>query len=395
MTKSQQVLLALLKKSLFNIDISLPSEVNWQEVYDEAVSQSVVPIAYDGTAGVTDMPREVAKKFKDYSLAVFLQNDSVLQGQRDVAELLQQNGIAYAILKGASVARYYSKPELRTLGDVDLLVSKADFEDTKKLLVSNGYTLTREEKNHFHCNFKKQDVIFELHFEMSDFPPTKLGSDLKTQLANATKCTKEAKCFSQEFCSLDTLYQAVSLLLHTERHLIADGIGIRQLLDFGMFCYANPEFLDDECHTAFLKKYGLYKLAEISKELFEKYFLDKQIESPSADLLFEVALKKGNFGTKREREETYSNFDLEKQHKSALVNYFLYFKKRAKYTWPLAKKVPWLRNLGFIYLPIRHVFRVIFRKTEKVDYAKILNSNNEINKLYNELSVFKEYESGK
>ncbi len=395
MTKSQQVLIALLKKSLFNIDISLPSEADWQEVYEEAVSQSVAPIAYDGTAGIADIPKEVLKEFKDYSLAVFLQNDSVLKGQQSVVELLQENDIAYAILKGASVARYYSKPELRTLGDVDVLVSKADFENTKKLLVEHGYTFTREEQNHFHCNFKKHNVIFELHFEMSDFPPTKLGSDLKAELVNATEHTQKVTCFSQAFCSLETLYQAVSLLLHTERHLIADGIGIRQLLDFGMFCYENPEFLNDENHAEFLKKYGLYKLAVVSQELFEKYFLDKQIESQSADLLFEVALKKGNFGTKRVREETYSNFDLEKQHKSVFVNYFLYFKKRAKYTWPLAKKVPWLRNLGFIYLPIRHVFRVIFRKIEKVDYAKILNSNNEINKLYNDLSVFKEYDSGK
>lgn len=394
MTNSQQVLIALLKKSLFNIDISLPSEVDWQEVYNEAVSQSVVPIAYDGTAGISDIPKDVLKSFKDYSLAVFLQNDSVLKGQKDVAELLQKNNIAYAILKGASVARYYSKPELRTLGDVDVLVSKTDFEKVKKLLLTNGYTLTREEQNHFHCNFKKQDVIFELHFQMSDFPNTKLGSDLKSKLENATECTQKVTCFSQDFCSLDTLFQAVSLLLHTERHLIADGIGIRQLLDFGMFCYKNPEFFNDETHAEFLKTHGLYKLAEISRDLFEKYFLDKQIENNTADLLFEVALKKGNFGTKREREETYSNFDLENQHKNVFVNYFLYFKKRAKYTWPLAKRVPWLRNLGFIYLPIRHVFRVIFRKTEKVDYAKILNTNNEITNLYNELSVFKEYDSG-
>ena len=365
MTKSQQVLLALLKKSLFNIDISLPSEVDWQEVYDEAVSQSVVPIAYDGTAGVNDIPREIAKKFKDYSLAVFLQNDSVLKGQQDVSKLLQQNGIAYAILKGASVARYYSKPELRTLGDVDLLVSKADFEDTKKLLVSNGYTLTREEKNHFHCNFKKQDVIFELHFEMSDFPNTSLCNELRKELDKAVSSVEKVEYMGNSFYSLDTLYQACSLLLHTERHISKDGIGLRQLIDFGFFAKENYElFSKGEC-VSFLNEYGLFRLSKVCLNLFEKYFCDKQIEDETADFLFEIALKKGNFGAKREVEETYANGNTRIADRNVFVKWFRFFENRAALTWELTKKYPLLKKIGFIYLPIRHVFRVIFRKTEK------------------------------
>ena len=391
MTKSQQVLLALLKKSLFNIDISLPSEVNWQEVYDEAVSQSVVPIAYDGTAGVNDIPREIAKKFKDYSLAVFLQNDSVLKGQQDVSKLLQQNGIAYAILKGASVARYYSKPELRTLGDVDLLVSKADFEDTKKLLVSNGYTLTREEKNHFHCNFKKQDVIFELHFEMSDFPNTSLCNELRKELDKAVSSVEKVEYMGNSFYSLDALYQACSLLLHTERHISKDGIGLRQLIDFGFFAKENYELFSDENFVTFLKKFGLNKLATICFDVFKKYFLNEDVQNSVADDLIEMSLVKGNFGFKQDDEQMLSNRVLGSRkgaNRFFVIRWFRYFKYRSSITWELAKTHTWLSNLAFVYLPIRFLFRLAIGKKEKIDFNSVIDSSKSENDLYSQFGMF-------
>ena len=92
-----------------------------------------------------------------------------------------------------------------------------------------------------------------------------------------------AKEVGVEFYSLDNLYQAVSLLLHIERHLIADGIGLRQLLDFGVFVKENPRFLSDEENIDFLKRFGLYKLAvacvdvidELKKEIDELKNKDK------------------------------------------------------------------------------------------------------------------------
>ncbi len=387
MTQSQQVLISLLKKSLFNFEAQLPNNVDWQEVFEEAKFQSVIPFVYDATSGIEGIPTEVLKQFKSNTIAIMFNNDKVVKAQSEICKLLEDNKISYCILKGLSVARYYNKPELRTLGDVDILVSKDEFEKAKSVFLENVYTLT-EEENNYHCAFRKNDVTLELHFSMSSFPETEVGDKLKQTLENATDSIVKTTSAGVEFYSLDNLYQAVSLLLHIERHLIADGIGLRQLLDFGVFVKENPGFLSDEENIDFLKRFGLYKLAVACVDVIDKFFFDKQIECKTANELLELSLKKGNFGVKRSKEETYSNFDVENKSKFAFVNYFKYFKKRAKYNWPLAKKYPWLCNLGFIYLPIRHVFRVVFKK-QKVDYKKVLKSNNEVYSLYNDLSIFK------
>ena len=152
MTNSQKILLDLLKKGLFCVDVEIPDEVNWQEVYEEANFQSVIPIVYDATVGIENIPQDVLKKLKAHTIAVMVNNDSVAKVQKEVCELLEKNKINYCILKGLSVARYYNNPELRTLGDVDILVSNKEFAKAKSVLLERGYVLT-EEENNYHCAF--------------------------------------------------------------------------------------------------------------------------------------------------------------------------------------------------------------------------------------------------
>jgi len=388
LTKSQQVLISLLKKGLFNFEAEIPTDVDWQEVYDEANFQSVIPFVYDATAGIENIPADILKKLKAHTIAIMFNNDKVTKVQTSVCKLLEDNKINYCILKGLSVARYYNKPELRTLGDVDILVSKDAFDYVKSFLSQNGYVLTDDEKNHFHCAFKKDEVRIELHFEMSDFPNTSVCDELRKELDKAMEYVEKAECMGLQFYSLDVLYQACSLLLHTERHISKDGIGLRQLIDFGMFIKENPEFLSDEENVAFLKKFGLYKLTIICSDLFEKYFCNSEIDNKVAEKLLEMSLKKGTFGSKQEKEESYSNGSVRVNSKNKFFAFFEFTQNRALLTWSLAKKYQFLKYLGFIYLPIRHIFRTVFKK-QKVDYKKVLKSNNEVYSLYNDLSIFK------
>ena len=391
MTHSQQVLISLLKKSLFNFEAQLPNDVDWQEVFEEAKFQSVIPMAYDATSGIEGIPTEVLKQFKSNTIAIMFNNDKVVKAQSEICKLLEGNKIDYCILKGLSVARYYNKPELRTLGDVDILVSKDEFGYVKGFLSQNGYELIDDEKNHFHCAFKKDEVIIELHFEMSDFPNTPVCDELRKKLDKALENIEKAECMGTEFYSLNDLYQACSLLLHTERHITKDGIGLRQLLDFGFFVKENPNVMSDEKIVGFLKEFGLFKLATICFDLFKKYFCNETVENISADKLFELSLVKGNFGSKQDNNQLLSNRVLgsrEGANKIFFVRWFRYFKYRSTITWELAKKHTWLSNLAFIYLPVRYLVRLVLGKKEKIDMSNVLDSSKTENELYSSFKMF-------
>lgn len=388
MTQSQQVLVSLLKKSLFNFEAKIPGDVNWQEVYEEANFQSVIPFVYDATVGIDNIPGEILKKLKAHTIAVMFNNENVMKAQKELCELLETEKFDYSILKGMSIAKDYTKPQLRTLGDVDVLVRKEKYQTVKKLLSKNGYLLIDDGDNHFHCAFKKNGVVFEIHFEITDFPDLEKAKALRKQLDSMLDKVQKVKFSQVEFNSLEQLYQAVSLLLHMERHISKDGLGLRQILDWGFFILNNRDFFENEKNVAFLKKYGIYNFAIISTKLFNKYFLDQDVESEVVDSLFELSLKKGNFGVKREIEETYANGSIRIHNKNRIIAFFVFTQNRSLLTWSLAKKYNFFKYFGFIYLPIRHIFKKIFKSNDKISYKKVIDSVNEVNEVYKELGFF-------
>ena len=68
----------------------------------------------------------------------------VLNGQRELLDLLNQNGIPCVIIKGAAASMYYPYPSLRMMGDVDFLVKREDYEKTAALMEVSGYELAHE-----------------------------------------------------------------------------------------------------------------------------------------------------------------------------------------------------------------------------------------------------------
>ena len=70
--------------------------------------------------------------------------------------------VPYVILKGLSAARYYSSPEYRSLGDIDIMTLREDMQAACDSLLENGY---REiiEPNHRHREFVKDGFIVEVH----------------------------------------------------------------------------------------------------------------------------------------------------------------------------------------------------------------------------------------
>ncbi|MBR3355519.1 MAG: nucleotidyltransferase family protein [Oscillospiraceae bacterium] len=155
----EQIVFKLLKASLFNGDMEVPED--WNDVFEEMKLQTV--------AG---LPSVWLKKHSEIDLHEWVKYCAVLQaqwlhvmhGQNMLFQLLEENGIPCIILKGAAAAMYYPNPSLRTMGDVDILVKRADFYKAVDLIENNGYKLAHEKQvDAYHYNYQKQGISFELH----------------------------------------------------------------------------------------------------------------------------------------------------------------------------------------------------------------------------------------
>lgn len=79
-----------------------------------------------------------------------------------------------AILKGCTVAIYYSDPQCRIMGDVDFLVPEDKFKRAYQLILDNGYILEADEDNvDYHYMLAKNNITFEIH----RWPAGMMGGD--------------------------------------------------------------------------------------------------------------------------------------------------------------------------------------------------------------------------
>ena len=58
--------------------------------------------------------------------------------------MVQLHGTIIVILKGTSAAQYYPYPEYRTMGDIDIMTRREDYDIACKQLMDNGYTMLKE-----------------------------------------------------------------------------------------------------------------------------------------------------------------------------------------------------------------------------------------------------------
>ena len=284
----------------------------------------------------TSMPDDLRKRWK-----VDIQRH-ILRYAR-YTHLLSQLPVTvpYVILKGLSAARYYSSPEYRSLGDIDIMTLREDMQAACDSLLENGY---REiiEPNHRHREFVKDGFIVEVHISYA-------WVDDIDQARNIDNLILENIVKSHEHI-LPDLENGLVLLEHINHHL-ESGLGLRQIIDWMMFVH---RCLPDEKWPEFRKlaeQVGLESLAVNAARMCELYLgLPEHNWSKSADekvceYLMDYVLTSGNFGRQIEYEDRRAVARGEwLQHPAALLRELQRrgVKKWEKADNPLARPFAWV-----------------------------------------------------
>mgnify|MGYP003027742760 CR=1 FL=1 len=92
MTDTEQSLLALLRRALFGQDTPLPPDVDWQRVFEEAVSHSVHLLVYDCLTERerAALPKETAALWRQEVLSAMWYNEQLLGEQQEVLRLAEE-----------------------------------------------------------------------------------------------------------------------------------------------------------------------------------------------------------------------------------------------------------------------------------------------------------------
>lgn len=357
--QSQQVLLAALRASLTEASFSYPDDIDWDSVIKEAKSQAVIGLI----SPVLPVHDESIDQVKTFYMRLLYEQNQLLQ-------LFKEHQIPCVILKGCAAAVYYPKPYLRSMGDVDFLVPRDRFDDAMKLMEDNGYCYSHGKGNDGklafqsrHIGYYKNGIEYELHHHFSS-----TGFDMDDILEQSMnqRVYKALNGFS--FPMFPEIENGLVLLGHLYQHLNEDNLGLRQLIDWSMYCQS---VMDTEKwkkqFVPLAKKIGLYELAVNVTAICEKYLgLSKPIvpndacKQNTADEVLENIWGTGNFGSKRTSSPESSGERIRKVTGTIKSKgLYSYFRDNGRDSWELCQKHPILKPFAFIYGMFRFVFRGI------------------------------------
>lgn len=204
---------------------------------------------------------------------------------------LQNERITFCCVKGLTIAQYYPQPALRTMSDLDIVVSSPYMKKAIAVMKHLGYSGDNNTNVH-EWSCRKSAIHIEIHDKL-----VRHGDYLKRKQVS---CLNSFEEYIQNE-SLDWSFHFIFLLVHIRKHLINCGVGIRQFMDLALVIKNGPE-LHWDWIEANLKDLELDTYANTCLCLLKYWFgIDLPVSASSIDedalqLITEKILDNGLFG---------------------------------------------------------------------------------------------------
>ncbi len=398
LTNGQKLLCDFCANALFGEKICPPDNFDVDAVLKEAKYQTVFPLvltAFKNNSVKSEVSETVILNY-------ITKNVRVSYNHIEIAKLLSQNGVDYVFIKGVASAFYYKQSELRTMGDVDLLIKPCDVQKVNDLLLSIGYATNDdifEFDKHigYYRNIKGNKSLCEVHFKINGIPDS-LDDIFGGYLSDIFKTAKQISVSNGDCLVPDEFHHGIILLLHTAIHLTSEGIGLRHLCDWAVFVNG---FSNDEFEKAFkipLKEMGLWRFAQLLTLCCQKHLRTdiKEWAGSAEDVLLDDILADimngGNFGLKdTDRYGQIKYISNRETHtvnrKGAFSQALSSINAKAKNEYGFVKKCKILLPIGWVAVLSDYLILVLTKK-RKLDNINTINSAKHRQSIYKEFKLF-------
>lgn len=146
-------------------------------------------------------------------------------------------GLRPLVVKGAVCRNLYAKPDLRTSGDEDVLLSRSEFPLCDEILLKEGFTRDEVDLEHLPHEIpyinQRTGVYIELHLTLF---PEEAGAygHLNNEFEGVFDTCIQEEIQGAKVWTLEPTLHLFYLICHSFKHFLHSGFGIRQLCDIVM-----------------------------------------------------------------------------------------------------------------------------------------------------------------
>ena len=263
----------------------------------------------DDVRGKMEVPREVVLQWFALSEQVKQRNRVMNQRCVDVSRMFEKDGYSCCVLKGQGNALMYPDSYARMSGDIDVwLMPKSEGKRQKSDVIEYVKKKNPEGRAEYHhIDYGDFDgVEVEVHYRPSFLNNLIYNHRLQQWFLGYTDSTESTELPDGvgEICVPTPEFNKVYQLVHMYNHLIHEGIGLRQMMDY---YYLLRQAKDDvrckkEDVRETLRRLGLWTFAGavmyVMREVFhlEEQYMIAPVDEKRGLFLLEEMMLGGNFG---------------------------------------------------------------------------------------------------
>ena len=249
MIPSEFLLLEILSSALRGVPYSaaeIPEADMVKAVMAKAESQKILPLIYD-TASASGILRplkeEEKKSFRNKAMQDVIRQIRQSTEFLVLLKKLQDRGYDPIVVKGAACSCLYPQPFLRPSVDEDIFVPDQSFFRYPELLEDLGMNLDfpelySKEQDELSFHKKNSPLYIELHRKLFS-SESELFSEFNRCFERAPKQTVHFQMQDLKIRTLNSTDHFLYLILHSFKHFLYSGFGIRMVCDIAIFghCY--------------------------------------------------------------------------------------------------------------------------------------------------------------
>lgn len=345
MNTIEKGLLVLLKSAILQESYPLPEGFSVAEAMTQIKRHGLATLAYDGAVrcGIPRTDSAMQSLFQTYCRALMI-SEGQMQEIHRIFSAFEANGIEYMPLKGCNMKALYPQPELRTMGDADILIRMEQYDRIVPIMTDLGFQMQAESDHEL--IWKSPKLMAELHKRLipsynKDFYAY-FGDGW--QLATVRENHRHFMQPEDEF---------IYLFTHFAKHFRDGGIGCRHVVDLWVWLRANRG-LDWEAVESALDKLCLKEFCTNIRSLIDAWFEDSPTDE-KLDFIGDYILASGNWGDSMSNRLSIAVRDAgyDSDITQGRMQYLrrLLFPARAgmESLYPILRKVPWLLPFAWVF----------------------------------------------
>ena len=276
----------LLKSAITGEKLPLPDGFDIDAAYPVIKAHHITALAYAGAlnCGIDQSKPAMQQLFQSYLRALQI-NKKQLRALERLFVAFDVAGIEYLPLKGCIMKPLYPRPELRLMGDADVLIREAQYDRIVPVVRALGFTELVGADHHY--VWESGDLNLELHRYLISSDVLKCYEHLQNGWVHA------APEVGMRY-AMDDVNTFAFLFAHFTKHYTLAGIGCRHVVDLWVYLRSHPQ-MDQAYLRDVLEKMKLWDFYQSIRRLIAVWF-EGEAPDEKTELIGQMIFANGSWG---------------------------------------------------------------------------------------------------